>query len=210
MWPNLYESEAEPTYVKAWFYNQQPSRILDEGIWRPSEDKILPEQVQIEFKWQSQSDPNINTWYRLEIHTSNIEKFEMTENLEFNSETWTVMIHLHRPVIIKEELPGKNGKVFVTSFLDLTKVKRDSTHQLANLWNVAQVIKLRGRLAADTNEQFYLDLINSSVLSNFGRRNASDQASLTQTYSDSLDVDDYRKNKLLKFEFTKDLSKKKA
>ena len=75
---------------------------------------------------------------------------------------------------------------------------------------MAQVIKLRGRLAADTKEQFYLDLINSSVLSNFGRRNASDQASLTQTYSDSLDVDDYRKNKLLKFEFTKDLSKKKA
>jgi len=56
MWPNpnLYESEAEPTHVKAWFYNKQPSLIkMDDGNYRQSEDKILPEQVQIEFNWQS-------------------------------------------------------------------------------------------------------------------------------------------------------------
>jgi len=98
----------------------------------------------------------------------------MIENLEISSETWTVMIHLRQPVAIKEEQPGKSGKVPVTSFLDLTKINKDSPYQLANLWNVAQVIKLRGKLAADTDEQFYLDLINSNVLSNFGRISASD------------------------------------
>lgn len=101
------------------------------------------------------------------------------------------MIHLHRPVSVKEEKKGYDSKVPVTSFLDYYKDRKDSKSQLLNLWNVAQVIKLKGKLAVDTDENFYLGLINSNLIANFGRHSADDQASFTQTYSDSIKIDDH-------------------
>ena len=60
---------------------------------------------------------------------SNIEKFEMKESGKFTSDTsssWTVMIHLYRPVKIKGEIKGGTGKVTMTSFLDINRNKKDA------------------------------------------------------------------------------------